>query len=88
MTVQLLGYKGVSAYTGVSENTLRVWKQRGKLPDPDFIVQNGLETPAWTPAHIWLWWNLEGGADAREKMLADAGRKKAAKAALLNQAGQ
>jgi hypothetical protein len=88
MTVNLFGYKGMAEYTGVSEATLRVWKSRGKLPEPDFIVNNGIATPAWTPATMWLWWHLEGGAAAREKMLADANRKKAAKAALLNQADQ
>jgi hypothetical protein len=88
MTVHLFGYAGISEYTGVSEATLRVWKSRGKLPEPDYIVNNGIATPAWAPAAIWLWWNLEGGAAAREKMLADAARKAAAKAALLNQAGQ
>lgn len=40
----ILSYKDLSQRWGITVSTLRQWKQRGKLPDPDLLVG---KSPAW-----------------------------------------
>ncbi|HEX9230044.1 MAG TPA: MerR family transcriptional regulator, partial [Arthrobacter sp.] len=45
-------YKEVEEKSGVKAATLRVWHNRGKLPEPDFTVG---QSPAWKPETIQPW---------------------------------
>lgn len=48
----LIGYTEIGARTGIPQSTLRAWKTRGRLPEPDFTVGN---SPAWFPETIDPW---------------------------------
>jgi predicted DNA-binding transcriptional regulator AlpA len=49
---RLIDYDEIQERTGIPYNTLRVWKVRGKMPEPDYTVG---QSPAWLPAHIEPW---------------------------------
>lgn len=40
----ILTYADLAERWGMEENTLRQWRFRGKLPEPDLVVGN---SPAW-----------------------------------------
>jgi transposase-like protein len=40
----MLSYKDLARRWGVSTNTLRVWRHRGKLPEPDLVIGR---SPGW-----------------------------------------
>lgn len=46
------GYAEIAAAIGVSAPTLRVWRNRGKMPSPDF---QGGQSPLWLPTSIEPW---------------------------------
>lgn len=50
---ELWTYAQIAEHTGITAGTLRVWRTRKKLPDPDFIIG---EWPAWRPATVRQWW--------------------------------
>lgn len=50
--VELVTYPEIEALTGVSQNLLRQWSYRGKLPEPDFRIGR---SPAWYKATIDEW---------------------------------
>lgn len=52
MTDRLLSYLDLVDILGVSYITLRQWKSRGKLPEPDQVVDN---KPMWTESTIREW---------------------------------
>lgn len=56
-------YAQISDLTGVSANTLRQWRMRGKLPTPDYDIGSW---PAWNPGTITTWW------EQRDQETADA----------------
>ena len=47
--MRLLSYADLSERWGVREGTLRVWKARGRLPEPDLIISG---VPAWKESTI------------------------------------
>lgn len=49
---QLLSVRGLAEHIGVTEGTARNYRAAGRLPDPDFIVDN---KPLWRPATIDAW---------------------------------
>ncbi|UVF61151.1 MerR-like helix-turn-helix DNA binding domain protein [Arthrobacter phage Aoka] len=51
--VKLYSYGDLAERSGLDAATLRVWKSRGKLPEPDFEVG---QSPAWTAetAEAWI----------------------------------
>lgn len=51
--VELWTYAQIGELTGKTAGTLRVWRKREKLPDPDYLVG---EWPAWKPETIRAWW--------------------------------
>lgn len=55
-------YGDISELTGVSIVTLRQWRARGKLPEPDYKPSPTL--PLWTPATIESWWKGRGNGSA------------------------
>jgi predicted DNA-binding transcriptional regulator AlpA len=50
--VELVTYLEIEALTGVSQNLLRQWSYRGKLPEPDFRIGR---SPAWYKSTIDDW---------------------------------
>lgn len=63
--VELLGYEAIAELTGISNRLLRVWKARGKMPAPDFIVLTGNPVPAWKRKTI-LDWQMGDGTVPKE----------------------
>lgn len=62
--VELWTYAQIGELTGITAGTLRVWRSRGKLPEPDFLVG---EWPAWKEATVRDWWaKREGIAEEEE----------------------
>lgn len=55
ITVTLYGYDEISKRTGVEIGTLRAWKARGKMPEPDFLTMTGRPVPGWLPETIDPW---------------------------------
>jgi predicted DNA-binding transcriptional regulator AlpA len=51
-TMEFLDYEDLAKATGVPASTIRVWFQRGKLPEPSIRVG---QSPAWTPAVVADW---------------------------------
>jgi predicted DNA-binding transcriptional regulator AlpA len=51
-TVVLLDYHAVAERLGMDTRILRLWKSRGKLPDPDFVLAH---SPGWLPETIDAW---------------------------------
>lgn len=52
--VELWTYARISEHTGIATGTLRAWRNRGKLPTPDYRIG---EYPAWKPDTIRAWWD-------------------------------
>ena len=52
---ELLGYKEISARTGVGEGTLRNYRRRGYLPEPDVMLA---DRPRWRSSTIERWVRL------------------------------
>lgn len=50
---ELWTYAQISDLSGISPNTLRVWRLRGKLPEPDYEIG---QWPAWKPDTVKQWW--------------------------------
>lgn len=48
----LYEYADLSRLSGIDAATIRVWKARGKLPAPDFVVG---QSPAWKPETVEAW---------------------------------
>lgn len=68
MTNAYLGTTGFAALTGLSINTVRAYRSRGKLPHPDATIQEGgAETWGWTSETIERW--------MRERQLGRPGRR-------------
>jgi hypothetical protein len=55
-------YADISLLTDVPVNTLRVWRVRKKLPEPDLTPNS--QTPLWRPETIRRW-NEERSGNAR-----------------------
>lgn len=51
----LLGYKDIAAKTGIGEATLRNYRKRGYLPEPDVMLA---DRPRWYLSTIVTWQNL------------------------------
>jgi hypothetical protein len=51
-TVPLLGYMEIAEATGQDISLIRVWKNRGKLPNPDFRLG---QSPGWLEETITPW---------------------------------
>lgn len=51
-TVVLLDYAAVAEMTGIDVAHLRVYRQRGRMPEPDFQVS---QSPGWLPETIEEW---------------------------------
>lgn len=70
--IPLLGYADLAARTGVDIATLRVWKNRGKLPAPDHEIG---QSPAWREETITAWLQDPSSAPgtAPEILAPDAG---------------
>lgn len=58
-TQELYDYAKIAAETGIDPAKLRVWHQRGKLPESDFRVG---QSPAWTAATIHPWIQAQAAA--------------------------
>lgn len=57
--VLLWTYAQISELTGMEQGTLRVWRTRGKLPTPDYVIGEGegnRSDPAWKPETVRQWW--------------------------------
>lgn len=67
-TVELFDYNRISAALGVSTPKLRVWHQRGKLPEPDFRLG---QSPGWLAETIEPWIRVQ--RSGREAAAAPAG---------------
>lgn len=50
---ELWSYTQISEHTGIRAGTLRVWRVRGHLPAPDYMVGDYL---IWNPETIQNWW--------------------------------
>lgn len=55
-TVELFDYNRIGAALGVPASKLRVWHQRGKLPEPDFRLG---QSPGWLAENIEPWIQLQ-----------------------------
>lgn len=51
-TIALYDYQRVSAESGIPAAKLRVWFQRGKLPEPDYRLG---QSPGWLAETIRPW---------------------------------
>lgn len=51
-TVILMDYAAVAEMTGIDVAKLRVYRQRGKMPPPDYQVS---QSPGWLPETIKDW---------------------------------
>lgn len=51
-TVSLYDYARISTETGIPATKLRVWFQRGKLPEPDYRLG---QSPGWLAETIRPW---------------------------------
>lgn len=49
---ELVTYADLSRRHGVSVNTLRQWRLRGKIPEPDYRVSG---SPAWKESTLASW---------------------------------
>jgi predicted site-specific integrase-resolvase len=50
---ELLTYRDIAKLTGISVETLMVWRHRGKLPPPDLAPNQ--RTALWEPETIEAW---------------------------------
>lgn len=62
-----LSLRGVAAYTGLSENTLKAYSQRGYMPAPDVRIGTGEKVTAngWSTDTIDYWLANRPGRGAR-----------------------
>lgn len=62
-----LSLRGVAAYTGLSENTLKAYSQRGYMPAPDVRIGTGEKVTAngWSTDTIDHWLANRPGRGAR-----------------------
>ena len=62
-----LSLRGVAAYTGLSENTLKAYSQRGYMPAPDVEIGTGEKVTAngWSTDTIDHWLANRPGRGAR-----------------------
>lgn len=51
-TIVLMDYAAIAEATGVTHANLRLWKSRGKMPAPDYMIA---QSPGWLPATIEAW---------------------------------
>ena len=51
--MKLVGLTEICDYTGLPRGTIDVWRHRGKLPEPDWIVSR---RPIWREETITDWW--------------------------------
>lgn len=51
--MKLVGLTEICDYTGLPCGTIDVWRHRGKLPAPDWIVSG---RPVWWEETIHEWW--------------------------------
>lgn len=53
-----LTYQDISDLTGIPKGTLRQWRARGKLPEPDYMPPRptGSTMPLWSQQAIEEWW--------------------------------
>lgn len=56
-----LTYQDISDLTGIPKGTLRQWRVRGKMPEPDYMpTKNRSASPAWKRETIEAWWENPG----------------------------
>lgn len=65
-TVVLMDYAAIAERTGQDAAVIRLWKSRGKLPEPDFMIA---QSPGWLPQTIEAWTATfkDGKAPARKR---------------------
>lgn len=65
-TVILMDYAAIAETTGLEPGVLRLWKNRGKMPEPDYMIA---QSPGWLPATIEAWTSTfeEGRPPARKR---------------------
>jgi uncharacterized protein YjcR len=64
-TVILMDYASIAERIDVEPAVVRLWKSRGKMPDPDFMIA---QSPGWLPETITDWIaTFEDGAPARKR---------------------
>lgn len=65
-TVVLMDYAAIAERTGLEPTVIRLWKSRGKMPEPDFMIA---QSPGWLPETIdaWVATFENGKAPARKR---------------------
>jgi hypothetical protein len=66
-TVVLMDYNSIADHIGVEAAVLRLWRSRGKMPEPDYIVA---QSPGWLAETIEDWvgtFGEDGRAPARKR---------------------
>jgi predicted DNA-binding transcriptional regulator AlpA len=63
MAGKLLTQNDLAAAVGVKPTTIRQWRLKGKLPEPDAVIGR---TPAWTEEHVEEWLNKGYPVDGRK----------------------
>jgi hypothetical protein len=67
-TVVLMDYAAIAEATGLEPAVLRLWKSRGKMPEPDYSIA---QSPGWLPETIEAWTkNFVDGAPPRKAVSA------------------
>ncbi len=56
--LELWGLEDVAGALGITAETAAVWRHRGKLPEPDWIVSG---RPVWNAAQVRRWIERQGG---------------------------
>jgi predicted DNA-binding transcriptional regulator AlpA len=67
-TVVLMDYAAIAERTGLEVQMLRLYKARGKMPAPDYMVS---QSPGWLPETIEEWvksFTPEGLPPARKRV--------------------
>jgi len=64
-TKELWTYAQIAELTGKSPATLRVWRNRGKLPNADYFIGE-IGWPAWNPSTVKEWWTNHEDNPERE----------------------
>jgi hypothetical protein len=61
--VTYLSYDDIAKLTRIPVATLRVWRHRGKMPEPDYMPSGRI--PLWTEKTIQGWWKEHDGSSTQ-----------------------
>lgn len=66
-TIVLMDYAAIAQATGLEPAVLRLWRSRGKMPEPDYMIA---QSPGWLAGTIEDWvatFGEDGRAPARKR---------------------